>query len=403
MTSKSNWDYCIELAKVFIGKSPYSLPLKSLINIMRVFALLIPSVNVVGGIMMYAEVPIIWKGVEYQITLGLTDNDQSVLSVLPLTIISIAGLLLSAIPTFIVARKAVKHADFVAAEEIRQTQDDARKRIFVIEHMGLEAVKTAPLMNSIKEKVPGRKVPISINQNAYSTAWGVHDFDRALEELTGFKVVFDRFTREVSSEDRTIVYGGIAPVPFTFLAGFTVDNHIGGSDLIVKDWQRNPGEWRTIEGTTTNHDLKVTVPDQAYTANEILVAVEISQAADFKAMEIIFKDIPLIKLTVGTGNIERNNHWSLAQQVAWCDQLDTVFRNYRGRCVNLVIAAQNSVVFNIGRQFEKRYPFEIRVFQHEQDNPIENRYPWAVNIFTGSDTGQKIYRIYRHSSAGEMK
>jgi hypothetical protein len=88
-----------------------------------------------------------------------------------------------------------------------------------------------------------------------------------------------------------------------------------------------------------------------------------------------------------------SSHWSEAKQSALADQfLDTLKQlDALGvQQIHLVLAAQNSVVFNLGRRYDKRNLPRVAVYQFERGEGT--RYPWGIQMPVEGTTDARVVR-----------
>jgi hypothetical protein len=72
------------------------------------------------------------------------------------------------------------------------------------------------------------------------------------------------------------------------------------------------------------------------------------------------------------------SHWSEAKQLALADQFFDTLKQLDAlgvQQIHLALAAQSSVVFNLGRRYDKRNLPRVVVYQFEKGQGT--RYPWA--------------------------
>lgn len=254
-------------------------------------------------------------------------------------------------------------------------EETSRKRVVIIEHRGL----TVPINISVKDAVPidyiGRREAILIDQTPFVDGNNKVAYpDRSLKEVTSIREKVDDRIKEVDKDDVIIVYGGIASVPFTFLTGYLIDDD---NKVSVFDWDRVKGSWRAISSCNRHKEAKVTGLAEAKDAEEIVVALSVSYAVDLDAISRCFPDLPLVHMD--TEDHQPNNHWDKDQQDKWVEQFIGIIRSLGHiKKIHLIIAAQNSVAFQLGRSYDRRNCPDLLVYQYERDE--EYAYPWAVEV-----------------------
>ena len=186
-----------------------------------------------------------------------------------------------------------------------------------------------------------------------------------------------------------LVYGGMAPVPFTFLVGMMIGNE---ADLTVMDWDRFEGRWREIDGPDDGQRLSVTGLDELPEGTtEVAVAVAVSYPSDIAAIRNTLSDMSLVCAALASPSTSA--HWSAEKQA----ELARDFTNLLGELlekgikqVHLFIAAPNSVVFALGRHYDDRLHPDAAVYQYERS--ATPPFPWAVELPTHGRQSVQIVR-----------
>ncbi len=255
-------------------------------------------------------------------------------------------------------------------------EDAQRKRLVTVEHRGLTASINGTVSNSIPPEFIGRREEISIDQTPYVSGNNrVDDPEKSLEEVLHIRRDIDGRVKTVDKKDVTVIYGGLASVPFTFLTGYLIDDD---NDVEVMDWDRFKGKWFHIKPKGKEvKDVVISGLKEAETAEEVVVAVSISYKADLPALAKAFPGLPLVHMD--SGDYQPNNHWDQNQQQRWAEQFVNLIRALGGvKKIHLTIAAQNSVAFTLGRNHDRRCSPAVYVYQYERDE--DPAYPWAVEV-----------------------
>ena len=169
----------------------------------------------------------------------------------------------------------------------------------------------------------------------------------------------DRKRREngFDRRDLTLVYGGIAPVPFTFLAGVLIDDE---SVVFIFDWDRHTEAWRQLDGSDDGKRFRGSGLDKIpVDTPEVALAVSVSYSVIGNDVRGKVGGIPFVALDLEGGSPDC--HWSEEKQCALGSQfLDTVISlgNRGVECIHLFLAAQNSVAFRFGRLYGQAKPAE---------------------------------------------
>ena len=250
-----------------------------------------------------------------------------------------------------------------------------RKKIVVVEVRGLRDTSGTPLLEAIPSNMQGYRdlVLVDIRQ-------GIKDGEIVEPEITLEKLVSlsgDLKRREggMDRRDLTLVYGGLSPVPFTFLTGVMIDDE--GAALVF-DWDRHTQAWRQLDGKDDGKRFReLGLGDMPDGAQEVALAVSVSYGVDTNDVRAKVGEIPIVTLDLEGGSPDC--HWSEEKQCALGKQfLDTVIGlgNLGIRRVHLFLAAQNSVVFRFGRLYDKRNLPEVVVYQFQRS--VTPPYPWGV-------------------------
>ena len=88
-------------------------------------------------------------------------------------------------------------------------------------------------------------------------------------------------------------------------------------------------------------------------------------------------------------------HWSLVKQQELGREFFELLVKLKGlgiSRVHLIVAAPNSVVFNLGRHYDPRNLPSARIYQYEQSHEVP--YPWSVELPThGKQASIKVTKI----------
>jgi len=175
--------------------------------------------------------------------------------------------------------------------------------------------------------------------------------------------------------DITCVFGGLAPVPLTFLAGILADDE---GKLVIMDWDRHAGSWRLLTEPDDGKRFAVSEIKELVTGSlDAALAVSVSYGIDLKDVRSRVQDMPIVSVTLEGGNTEA--HWSECKIAALGRQFLEVLGELNGRGVkrvHLFLAAQSSVVFRFGRLYDRRNLPELVVYQFERGKAAA--YPLGV-------------------------
>ena len=251
----------------------------------------------------------------------------------------------------------------------------SRKRVVVVETRGLRDTSGAPLPDALPPSLQGRRdhVPFDIRQGVKDGEIVVPE--AALEVLTALPADLKRRFDGVDRSDVTLVYGGLTPVPFTFLTGLLIDDE---GNVVIFDWDRHAEAWRELDDTDDGKRFRFSgLGNSLGSAPEVALAVSVSYVVSPVDVRSKVGDIPVVALELEGSS--PSCHWSEDKQRALGEQfLEAVINlgNQRVRRIHLFLAAQNSVVFRFGRLYDKRNLPEVVVYQYHK--AVSPPYPWGV-------------------------
>ena len=178
------------------------------------------------------------------------------------------------------------------------------------------------------------------------------------------------------------------PVPFTFVTGCLIDDEGGG--LTIFDWDRlGSGEWRQIQNSLDDGERLHPVATPTEITDQIVLALSISYPVDEAGISNTFPGIPMMHLKMN--DLSSTAHWSIHKQGALTEQFLQVLKalsSQQVKTIHLVIAAPNSVVFNLGRIYDRRLLPAAIIYQYERTN--DPAYPWGVAIPSHAQERPKI-------------
>lgn len=267
-----------------------------------------------------------------------------------------------------------------AKQELRERREAAaersRRRVIVIEQRGLQARLDSPLIDAVPAALEGLRLGFVLDHGQMS-ATGTADRSRLFEDAKQVRRDIRKAVADTSPSQVSIVYGGISPVPMTFLAGVGLDDE---GAITVMDWDRTAGRWRDLDGQDDGErflpaDLSSISPGTA----EVMLAVSVSYEVDMQGVGAVADGNPVVQLRLTEPLV--NNHWSCAKQDTWVeafrgtlDRLQTL----RVQRIHLFLAAPNSVVFRFGKSYSGRLHPELVVYQYERSG--EWRFPWGLRM-----------------------
>jgi hypothetical protein len=277
---------------------------------------------------------------------------------------------------------------FALLESRREQQRLSRRRVFVLEQRGLVDTSDSALNSNLPRTILGTREPMLVDIRDKLRAGSVNDPEAALERVVQSVHELRRRRTEVAREDCVVVYGGIMPVPFAFLTGMLLDDE---GDVLTYDWDRDRSAWRQLDGEDDGERL--TAPDLAgLNGGEVVLAVSVSYRVDKASIARTFPSIPVVHMEVPTKAGDK--HWSEEKVAALASGFREAIKRLDERgvtSIHLIIAAPNSVVFRLGRSFDRRLAPPALIYQYERtDTPP---YPWGVKLPTHGVSCPRVVRV----------
>ena len=181
----------------------------------------------------------------------------------------------------------------------------SNRRVIVAEVRGLRDWAGSPLVDGVPRELKGQRVPVLIDLR--QGADGVVLQPRpALEKLAGLPGQLAQLQRGTGRSNTSMVYGGLASVPFTFLTGMLIDDE---GSVMVMDWDRHAKRWRQLDaaddGARFKEDGLAAIVDGT---REVALAVSVSYRVGVDAVRRKVPSIPLVQLELAGGTAD--SHWS---------------------------------------------------------------------------------------------
>lgn len=246
------------------------------------------------------------------------------------------------------------------------------KRVIVIEARGLRLDKGTPLLAALGEEFAGQKVETLIDLCNRDDGKALGPAVAISEIETGYRAV-QQNKKSMNAADLKVVYGGLAPVPFTFLTGVLFDDE---GEIIAYDWDRTAAGWRALSDDDDGAQFAVEGMDGDIEGTEAVVAISYSYPVSDDALSNTFA-MPVVRLTLD--GLSSDAHWSQAKQSRLAQQFFEVAKQLSAKGIkriHMVLAAPNSVVFTFGRRYDKRNLPAVSVYQFE--GGAAPTYPWSI-------------------------
>src|SRR5690606_25867936 len=139
------------------------------------------------------------------------------------------------------------------------------------------------------------------------------DPEELLLDVDSTRKQVQQHAKHGDSRDVTLVYGGLTPVPFTFLSGVVFDDE---GRIVVMDWDRTREAWRSLDGHDDGQRFEVEGLDEIRNAKDVVLAVSVSYQVRSENIASTF-DLPVVRITMP--NLA-SSHWSQAKQNALATQ-----------------------------------------------------------------------------------
>lgn len=255
--------------------------------------------------------------------------------------------------------------------------ENERRTVLVVEQRGLLKRTDAPLLAAVPGKVVGRRVGHIIDHTHFIQDGVVVDPARALDEVRHLRRDVQKRVEGVAPEDVAIVYGGVSPVPLTFLAGALLDDE---GMVTLMDWDRHGERWRALDGEDDGERFMMpnldVLPEHP---GSVSLAISVSYRVDEDGVRQVSNGDPV--LLVALEHPVPGNHWSETKQEALAKaftELLVGLGNRGVKRVNLFLAAPNSVSFRFGRSYDGRNMPGLTVHQYEKSGTPS--FPWGITV-----------------------
>ena len=250
-----------------------------------------------------------------------------------------------------------------------------RKKVIVIEARGLRDASDAPLLEAVPSSLEGHRDHVLVDIRQRVEDGEIVAPKAALGNLTSLPSDLKRRVNGFDRRDVTLVYGGLAPVPFTFLTGLLIDDE---GAVQILDWDRHAGVWRRLDESDDGKRFRLSGPESIQRdTSEVALAVSVSYRVNSDDVRSRVGNVPIVTLSLEGGSPDC--HWSEHKQRALGTQfLNTVISlgNLGIRRIHLFLAAQNSIAFRFGRLYDKRNLPELIVYQYFRAGTPP--YSWGV-------------------------
>lgn len=255
-----------------------------------------------------------------------------------------------------------------SAEQARLSE----RRLIIIEGRGLRDDDGTPLADLGRSIDPAQQIyrRLDLRQKVNET---IIEPAALLPKIAAMRDTLNQERASVGAKNVKVLYGGLTPVPFSVMTGIELDDE---GAIEVVDWDRQAEGWRRLDGTDDGASFQVEGLEALGGARQILLTVSVSYPISEADLATTF-DMPRVQMALlkpcGTA------HWSKDKQARLSMEVFEVCKQLSGHGVeriHLVLAAPNSVSFNIGRRYDRRNLPKLYIYQYERTDDV--RYPWSV-------------------------
>lgn len=280
-------------------------------------------------------------------------------------------------------------------DHIVEKRQQRRQRVVVLEHRGLHQTIDTALAAAVPSRLKGRIDVLPIDHRQATRNAQISNPEDALAQISSLRQQLRQKRDAAGPGNVELVYGGMAPVPMTFLAGMMIDNE---ADVTVMDWDRDQRRWRELDGIDDGDRFTVVdLEALPHGTLEVALAIAVSYPSDIDGIRASLPDMPIIRAYMST--FSTSAHWSASKQSAMVNDFTSILGRLMEKGVrrlHLFIAAPNSVVFNLGRHFDDRLHPDALVYQYERS--ASPPFPWAVQMPTHGHVAPQIVRLEGRAS-----
>lgn len=256
----------------------------------------------------------------------------------------------------------------------------SRKKVIVVEARGLRDGVGKALADAMPKSVEGHRDSVILDLRQGVVDGHIVSPQAAVDKLVSLPVDLARREAGLDRSDLQRIYGGLAPVPLTFLTGVLIDDE---ASTLIFDWDRHQQKWRPLDADDDQKRFAIDgIEKIGAGAEEVALLVSVSYQVDAVGVGKKLNGIAQISLSLEGGLPD--SHWSEDKQRALGRQfLETAIRlgNLGIRRIHLFLAAQNSVVFRFGCLYDKRNLPELIVYQYQRE--ADPPYPWGIAMPVG--------------------
>ncbi|MFC5755625.1 SAVED domain-containing protein [Rhizobium sp. GCM10022189] len=267
----------------------------------------------------------------------------------------------------------------------RENELRNRKKVIVVEGRGLREDDGSPLTAAVPSEIVGHRIGVALDLRQKRDGVIV-DPDALLPEVDTARRIVLQYAGQNDRQDVTVVYGGLTPVPMTFLTGVVFDDE---GSIVVMDWDRTRESWRSLDSHDDGQRFGIDGLDAVKNSADVVLAISVSYQVRDENIATTF-GFPVVRMSLPDLN---SSHWSQAKQSALAQQLLDTAKLLEAKgvtTIHLLLACQNSVAFNLGRRYDKRNLPGVVVYQYEANGA--KKFPWGVRMPVASVAAPSIVR-----------
>jgi hypothetical protein len=258
----------------------------------------------------------------------------------------------------------------------REIDRENKRRIFVIELRGLRDVTGTPLTKAVPRNIKGVRetvlisLPCNNDGNILDPSKALQDVELTIKQLKQREAEYNR-------SEVVRIFGGLAPVPYLFLAGLILDDE---QDLKIMDWNRETKNWQQLDQLDDSNRFMSTGLDKIPEGSkEVILSVSASHQVNIVGAKRTVGDLPIIDLELEGRS--SSSHWSENKQMELTREFFETVREISDKGIekiHLFLAAPASLSFRFGTCFDKRNFPETVIYQYKRGE--ETPFPWGISL-----------------------
>ena len=263
---------------------------------------------------------------------------------------------------------------FVIGDRREAAKRRDTRLVIGVELRGLRNSEGSPLSDAVPDEIEGRREALLIDIRDKLIDGKVTDPEGALDEIKSLPRELQRRTKGHNRGDVSVVFGGLAPVPNTFLSGLLIDDE---NSTVVMDWDRHQEKWRLLDAAPEVPNCAIQNLEADRFPEEVALTVSVSYRIDRQDVEAKLPDMPVIEFELT--NRSADMHWSLDFQREVSRQFLEVCRALQDKgvqTIHLFLASPSSVAFNLGRKYDTRNLPSVVLYQYQREE--QPPYPWGI-------------------------